>query len=70
MNGREKFLAIFLILAIVGAASGFVGYAMVWEPLKQSNEQLAKLDDEVKDLDGKKTVLLMQQDEYENKMQE
>src|SRR5271166_3127184 len=67
MNTRERTLAILLIGMIVLVAGGVVGYMAVWGPLQQTNQQLAKVADEIKELDGNKTTLLIQQYEFENK---
>jgi len=67
MNTRERFLAIFLIVVMVAVAGGFIGWQMIYSPWKKHNEAIAKLRDEVDELQTKKLAIETAQYIYENK---
>jgi hypothetical protein len=67
MSSREKFLAIILIVAMVAVAGGFLGYQLVYKPVTASAKDAAKLQDEVDELELKKTALETDQFNYETR---
>jgi hypothetical protein len=67
MNPRERFLAILLIVLISLGAGGFLAWQFVYSPWKKHNESLAKLHDEIGDLENKRDVIEQERDTYEKK---
>lgn len=65
MNPRERFLAVLLVVAIALGAGGFLAHQFVYSPWKRENERIAKLREEVSELEDKKLAVQDQQREYE-----
>jgi hypothetical protein len=58
MNSREKLLAIILILLMAGAAGGAVFWQFIWTPYKRYDQDLAKVQKEIGDLEIEKEKTL------------
>ncbi|MCE9531549.1 MAG: hypothetical protein K8T89_10575 [Planctomycetes bacterium] len=67
MNTRERILSIVLIVAMVAIAGGFIGWQMIYKPIKNHNENIAKLRDEVDELSEKRLKIEFDQHIYETK---
>lgn len=67
MSGRERFLAIVLVVAILLVAGAFLGYQFVYSPYVRHTESIAKLRQEVEKLQADKEFIETQQFVYENK---
>ena len=59
MNARERFLAVVLIVFMLGAAGGLVGYQMVYKPITENNDKQAKLNNELLELRDKKFMRIV-----------
>src|SRR5580658_7590568 len=67
MNSRERFLAVVLVVAMVGVAGAVGGYQLVLKPLTASDTAIAKLQTEVEELETKKRDMEIEQFFFETR---